>query len=94
MGNFFGKLFGELLILLNCHPELERELRDKICEPLLKMHNYFPEAPGPAICCSPIMTTVLAMHKVCNLGQSWIDFGPTPDCQGWGRFNPAVTTLC
>ena len=45
--------------------------------------SCFPEASSPAICCSPLMTTVHAMHKVCNLGQSWIDLGPNSlDCKG------------
>ena len=61
--------------------------------------SCFPEASSPAICCSPLMTTVHAMHKVCNLGQSWIDLGPNSlDCKGGGAIQsrdhqPEVTKL-
>ena len=49
-----------------------------------KAHSCFPEHTSPAICCSPLMTTVHAMHRVCNLGQAWIDLGPNPDSKGRG----------
>ena len=70
--------------------ELEQELQEKICKIFHKAHSCFPEAPAPAVCCSPLMTTVHAMHRVCNLGQSWVDLGlNSPDSQ---NFAPPYTS--